>query len=984
MANDLIRMSGMNSGLDTESIINALTANTKLKATKQERNVLKYEATQEAYRDIITKMNALKDKYFNLLNKDENLGGTSMWNKYTSATYVGGEEKALAGMSVMTSVNSQPGEYKMTVKTNAKQAKMTGSSLSSKASFEGRALKNLDPEQEYGFSITVDGETKNLTFTAGNDVETTVHNINDALEKAFGESNSSVGDDGVEGMVYIPTDGLDLSDPDSLTFSLRSRDGKGIALSGLGAMDTTGSLDLTKAENGTNTLAFQVGDEVLNVEFSTISTDYFQKYVDAGFIKSDGTTAEWGSEEWETAITQLAEDSFGEEAYTAEDLEARKTELTSETLAAKDLYEQVASDYKESVQYEAFKTWKETAPEDQLNILYSSAEQEHREETLTKWFESDAQISSAYTTYKGNLASGETPDDIYTWATTGGAYTEWHPDKINDLIAKYDGTNHDDQYYTDGYASYESSFNEESGETKKTFDQWKADKIESDSYHLNKSAVLDNERKLFEQYMKNEATVNPDEANKADRFDFSNDNIYKHFTETALNNSINKLAAKDGTKFSATLNSDGTVSIESYKETTDENGDTVRTAGTAFSVTAVKGSKNNLGVSEASRAISQIANDTKLSELNLTPGSNGKYSFTINGKTLTFDEDTTVNDMMKTVNGTAGVKMTYSSLDNRFTMTNNTYGITSEIKISDDPQGLLSALGLGDEAESYERGTNLKVQFGDDENNVFESAGNSITADGTTFTFTKDIEVGKEFTVEVKKDTSAIADVIKNFVADYNKLIEDVYKYLDEKPEKDYYFLTDSDKEDLDLSEKQEEKWEEKSKKGLLYHDSVVTRVMSNLRTSLMGTVTSFSGEAFNLTSIGIQTESDYNKHGAFGKIDEKKLTAAIENNSEDILKLFTDSENGIMNKFSEALDGAVKATGDNKGALIRKAGLATGTSATDNELYRAIKQAKTRMASLNTRYENEQNRLWKKYSAMESMMGTLNSQQASISSYFM
>ncbi len=56
-------MSGMNSGLDTESIINALTANTKLKATKQERNVLKYEATQEAYRDIIFKKHNIQTKH---------------------------------------------------------------------------------------------------------------------------------------------------------------------------------------------------------------------------------------------------------------------------------------------------------------------------------------------------------------------------------------------------------------------------------------------------------------------------------------------------------------------------------------------------------------------------------------------------------------------------------------------------------------------------------------------------------------------------------------------------------------------------------------------------------------------------------------------------------------------------------------------------------------------------------------------------------
>ena len=33
MANDILRMSGMNSGLDTEAIVEAMTAATKLKIT---------------------------------------------------------------------------------------------------------------------------------------------------------------------------------------------------------------------------------------------------------------------------------------------------------------------------------------------------------------------------------------------------------------------------------------------------------------------------------------------------------------------------------------------------------------------------------------------------------------------------------------------------------------------------------------------------------------------------------------------------------------------------------------------------------------------------------------------------------------------------------------------------------------------------------------------------------------------------------------
>jgi flagellar hook-associated protein 2 len=335
--------------------------------------------------------------------------------------------------------------------------------------------------------------------------------------------------------------------------------------------------------------------------------------------------------------------------------------------------------------------------------------------------------------------------------------------------------------------------------------------------------------------------------------------------------------------------------------------------------------------------------------------------------------------MMRKVNASsAGVKMSYSSLDNAFTITSSKYGIDSSVDIKDGSSGLLSTLGFED--GTVKNGSNLVMEIN---GKVVESDGNSVEVDGTTFTFAgSSDQIGEEFTVSIGRDTSAIADVIKDFVKEYNQLIEDVYKYLDEKPEKDYYFLADQDKEDLDLTDKQEEKWEEKAKKGLLYHDSTVSNAMSKLRTALMGSVEGLDGNTFSLSSLGIKTATDYSKHGTL-VLDEKALTDAIETHTDDIQKLFTDSENGIMKKFSDALNSAVGTTGETKGTLVRKAGLKTGSSSTDNELYNLIKRTKTNIASLTKRYENEQDRLWKRYSAMESMLGTLNSQQSSFNSYF-
>jgi flagellar hook-associated protein 2 len=324
--------------------------------------------------------------------------------------------------------------------------------------------------------------------------------------------------------------------------------------------------------------------------------------------------------------------------------------------------------------------------------------------------------------------------------------------------------------------------------------------------------------------------------------------------------------------------------------------------------------------------------------------------------------------------------MSYSSLNNSFSIVANEYGTGSKVDISSDAQGLFEGLGLTASSGAVATaGTNLEVTINGRD---YESNGNSIEADGTTFSFSS-ISEGADFTASIDKDTSGIADTLKDFIKDYNALIKDVFAKLDEKPESKYYFLTDADKEDLELSDKQEEKWEEKSKLGLLYHDSAITNVMNKLRTSLMGTVTDANGDDFGLASMGIVTATDYKQHGTLVIKDENKFLDAIANHADDIAKLFSDTEKGIMKAFSDNLDSAVKATGDKKGILVQKAGLSTGTSATSNQLYDMIKRTKTKIASLTKRYEGQQDRLWKRYSSMESLMGEMNSQQSSLMSYF-
>ena len=935
-----LRMSGMNSGLDTESIINALTANSKLKITKQERQLLKYQATQDAYRDVISKFQNIQKKYFDILNKKTNLKGSTMWSQFASKTSVDGVEKAIAGLSVSTSVNSTAGSYKVKVNNTATQSKVTGSSLSGGAKVD---LASFEEGKEYGFTITVGDETANITFTGGANATENKENIRKALTEVFGESNSSAANGHNAGMVYVDTKG-----------QFVSRAGKGITISNVSAMETTASLDLSDIESGNNSISVRVGDEVVNLSFQTIKDGYFDEIFDEnGEIKTEG--------------------------------------LTTEQDAKVKLYEQVKADYIEKQKYDEYQAWAETATDEDKEQLkqtaFAKASEEHRAEYLEKY------LSKKYVEYADNLPEGEEQLNMEDWKAVNyvegdednelyNGFVDYYYDKepTAEQIAARDTAV--ETYLDEQYSTYAA----EAGDTAIDKETWKSAVIAGEEgyeeitegynniynakeYQGETGYELDYEGwgtlsyNEYEAYKENLGTVTDEQVEAS----LTAADIVDHYNETALNNSIGAAETKSGVKLSVTVEGDNATITAA-----DKDGNEV-----AVSVTSAQGSTNNFGTSVAQNSISQISHSTVLSDLGLTADEKGKYNFTINGVDFSFTGDTNVKEMMRTVNSsTAGVKMTYSSLDNAFTVTSNEYGVNSSIEITNDSQGLMSAIGLMS-GSKYTQGSNLQVEIN---GKVLESDGNSIEADGTTFTFAG-VEAGSEFTIDVEKDNSAIADTIKGFVEDYNKLIEEVYKYLDEEPDEDYYFLADQDKEDLALTEKQEEKWEEKAKLGLLHNDNTISSIMSKLRVALMGSVDAADGSKLGLAQLGILTSSDYQEHGKL-EIDEDKLNAAIDTYGADISRLFSDKDNGIMTKFDAALESAVGTTGD-RGSLINKAGLKTGSSATDNDIYDQMKRITQKISTLEERYENEQNRLWKKYSAMESMLANLNNQQSSFSSYF-
>lgn len=859
-SSSVLRFSGMNSGLDTESIVNAMTAATKLKITKQNRKAITLKWKQEAYQGITTKLTDFQNKYLDMLNSKVNLKSKSTFTKYgatVSTLNADGilKEGTPAGVSVRSGTNAVPGTYKVKVLQTATQAKYQGSAMDA-SSLD--LSQYSDASQNYSFNITVGKKSTVINFNGGS-ADSVRSQINNQLKDAYGSSNTSG-----QGLVYVNDSG-----------KIISSDRQAMTLTGVANMYGNFTFDLnTSLSAGTNKFNITVGDETVSVSFDSYTADYFNQ--------TDSTTL--GAQKREE-FQGLYFDEQAEKLYNAAKANGS---VDFDALKAQAYDKAKQADYDKKFESEKTK-----------------AMAEYDEELKTNY---DNGIAD------GSIAEGTSFED---WKKTQAEFDE---------------------------NAFKTAFDEQYA---KDFDET-AFRAQFDKDYDELSAYKD--------------TLN------ADDFKLSNEDLAAYANKHELNKAIGKVKLSDGTGLNI-----------------DENGTVTAANGKKLSVAADPATKNTFGASTARTTTAQVTTATTLKDL----GVEDSATFTINGTKFTFTSDYTVAKMMSEINASKNARatMTFSTLTNSFALSSSGYGTSASIEFSAENGSagaeLLSTLGLT--SGTLTQGRNLQLEVNGE---TIETSSNSFTADGTTMTFTSAAQ-GAEFSYEVKKDNSSAIDAIKSFVEDYNKIIEEVYGQLDQKPNSDYYALTDDDIEDMDLSEKQQEKWEEKAKEGLLYNDSTVSTVMQKMRSVLYSTVKTADGQTFSLFSMGITTSDDWGDHGKL-ELDETKLEAAFEQYADQIADLFagtTVDENGntvktgIMHKLDDVLTGAVKTTGarKDKGTLVQLAGTKTGTSATDNSIYDQLKSISTLISSLEARYEKQQDRYWKQFSNLETMMGSLNSQTSYI-----
>lgn len=234
-------------------------------------------------------------------------------------------------------------------------------------------------------------------------------------------------------------------------------------------------------------------------------------------------------------------------------------------------------------------------------------------------------------------------------------------------------------------------------------------------------------------------------------------------------------------------------------------------------------------------------------------------------------------------------------------------------------------------------------------------------------------------TISTSRDTDTIVEGIKGFIEDYNKLIDTISEYTDaEATYRDYPPLTDAQRKEM--SEREIELWEEKAKTGLLRGDDDLNTLLSSMRLALYS-----KGEdmQYALYDLGIDTSSNWRDKGKLVIEDEAKLRQRIETAGDEVKRLFTDAENGIAYQMEKALKAAANTSSGSPGSLVELAGVKGYGTEFNNTLYDRLTEINDKIESLKDSYERQKTRYWNQFNQMEQLISQMNTQSSWLAQQF-
>lgn len=164
------------SGLDTESLVKSMAANTKNRLNTKKQKLQTLQWKQEAYRSSISKISDFQKKFLDW-GSDTSIKANSVMNKYKA-------ESTNDKLAVSANSSATPATYYISASTaaSAAQVKSAGSISTDRINLD--FSKNVDGK-EYTVQMTYNGTTRDVTFKGSTDADTAKTNFLEAANNTF-------------------------------------------------------------------------------------------------------------------------------------------------------------------------------------------------------------------------------------------------------------------------------------------------------------------------------------------------------------------------------------------------------------------------------------------------------------------------------------------------------------------------------------------------------------------------------------------------------------------------------------------------------------------------------------------------------------------------------------------------------------------------------------------------------------------------------
>lgn len=265
---------------------------------------------------------------------------------------------------------------------------------------------------------------------------------------------------------------------------------------------------------------------------------------------------------------------------------------------------------------------------------------------------------------------------------------------------------------------------------------------------------------------------------------------------------------------------------------------------------------------------------------------------------------------------------------------------------------------------------------------IYNSSTNNFTINGLDINAQAVTGDGDEnaLTINVAVDTQGLYDKVKDFLTQYNNIINEITKLYNADSAYGYDPLTDDEKDSM--SDREIEKWETKIKDSLLRRDSSLSSLMSSMINSMNRNI-SINGKSYNLTSFGIHTmgylNSVKNEHNAFhidGDADDENTSGE----KDYLMKAINSDPDTVVEFMKQLATNLYQAIDDNmQSSSMRSRYKIYNDKEMDKQYDAYTKQIK----EWEDRVSAKEDYYYQKFSKMETALAKLNSQTNTLSGLF-